>query len=307
MKVECPLCGGTGRNLTTNCMLCGGAGCFHCGYKGAHYSKCIGCHGTGSTSKPVRNQPSSAKKHSNGSSISWILGIIFLFIIFGGHKKNNPPQPNPVPQENPAPSLNTPIPKSDQNNTKAPNRLENQQPNSIFNNPSNSFSLFGKEFIKPADKSVSQPAPKMLRVLPPEAHLRLEPDLKSLSLGTVAQGALVTVLGYAKNAETDKQWTRVQAANGVIGFIRSSLLEDQENPTTPSSDFPDDLMVIAQEANVRSAPDPNSPSLGILAEGTPVTVLGYTKNARTGKEWTKVEMEDGTIGFIRSSLLENLP
>lgn len=295
------------------CNHCYGFGSIQFGYAG-RTTTCPICNGLGGKyESDNENKSPPNKKGSKNSDVFGLIFLIFIGYVFIQILSNKPQnnhsslQLSPAVPRTPNGSLNTPIPKSDQNNTKAPNRLENQQPNSIFNNPSNSFSLFGKEFIKPADKSVSQPAPKMLRVLPPEAHLRLEPDLKSLSLGTVAQGALVTVLGYAKNAETDKQWTRVQAANGVIGFIRSSLLEDQENPTTPSSDFPDDLMVIAQEANVRSAPDPNSPSLGILTEGTPVTVLGYTKNTKTGKEWTKIEMEDGTIGFIRSSLLDKLP
>jgi hypothetical protein len=123
----------------------------------------------------------------------------------------------------------------------------------------------------------------MLRVVPLEANIRLEPDPKSLSLDTIPQGALVTILGSAQNSESGKQWFRVQTQSGIIGFIRSKLLEDPEESPAPSSDLPDEMIVIAQEANIRSEPDPNSPSLGTLPEGAYVTVLGYAKNAQNRK------------------------
>jgi hypothetical protein len=301
----CSLCNGTGKTLTMYCMPCGGVGCFHCGYKGAYYATCISCNGKGSAYEIDTN-----KSPQKTNPLSWIIlaifGFLFLEILSEKPKNNNPlPQPNPVNQEKPAPVPNSPIPETEKNTTKAPSNPEDQKPISGFSKPSNTFSLWGENFTQPADKAPPSPTPKMLRVVPLEANIRLEPDPKSLSLDTIPQGALVTILGSAQNSESGKQWFRVQTQSGIIGFIRSKLLEDPEESPAPSSDLPDEMIVIAQEANIRSEPDPNSPSLGTLPEGAYVTVLGYAKNAKTGKEWKKVETEDGLIGFIRSTLLRD--
>lgn len=234
----CSSCLGTGYSVKMSC-VCGGAGCFYCGYKGTKYITCTICNGEGVIYKKDSNSTSSGKKPPHKmDALSWAMLAFFGFLILKGlsgkPQNNNPsPQPNPVIQGTPNGSLSTPVPKPDQNNITKPNRPENQLPNAIGFVNTDPFSLWrkdslwGKDFTKPVDQSVSPPSPKILRVSTLKANIRLEPDPKSLPLGTVAQGDLVTVLDYAQNAETGKQWTRIQAPDGVIGFIRSSLLEDQ--------------------------------------------------------------------------------
>jgi TPR repeat protein len=58
--------------------------------------------------------------------------------------------------------------------------------------------------------------------------------------------------------------------------------------------------VAVKRANVRRGPDANAEQVGRLGEGQPLTVLGKV----AGRDWMMVMLEDQTVGYVYSPLIE---
>ncbi len=107
-----------------------------------------------------------------------------------------------------------------------------------------------------------------------------------------------SVIGWAMNGETFEalgnsgNWVKIEMVNGKIGYIHSSML----SVDAPSAS--ETLHVTAEKsANVRDKASMSGKVIGWAMKGDAVIVL------EKGDKWTKVELENGKVGYIHSSLL----
>ncbi len=124
------------------------------------------------------------------------------------------------------------------------------------------------------------------------ANVRDNASMSGKVIGWAMNGEKVTVL------EKGSKWTKVELANGTVGYIHNSLLGDKA-PSAPSTPSDKETAVITAEvsANVRAKASMNGSVIGWAMKDDEVTVL------EKGSKWTKVELEDGTVGYIHNSML----
>ncbi len=118
------------------------------------------------------------------------------------------------------------------------------------------------------------------------ANIRAGAGMKHPVIGWALKGETFETLGESGN------WVKVEMVNGEIGYIHSSMLKIKE------SSAPEILHVTAEKsANVRDKASMSGKVIGWALKGDSVTVL------EKGDKWTKVELKNGKIGYIHSSLL----
>ena len=82
-----------------------------------------------------------------------------------------------------------------------------------------------------------------------------------------------------------EQWTKVRDANGEVGWVENAALGDRNM-----------VVVTAPLADVRAAPDPQSPLVFEAYKQVLLEVLGPPADG-----WVKVRHRDGQEGYIRTS------
>ncbi len=108
------------------------------------------------------------------------------------------------------------------------------------------------------------------------------------------------VIAYAMKGDsletlgTEGKWTRVQLKSGKTGYIYSSLLGGGSGSSASGSAA---TIKAEKSANVRSGAGKDSAVIGWAMKGDQVTVL-----EKSGS-WSKVQLKNGKIGYIHSSLL----
>lgn len=144
-----------------------------------------------------------------------------------------------------------------------------------------------------------------------DVNVRAKASSESSIVALLMKGDKV-VLGEGQGG-----WYAVTTPSGTRGFVRGDSVglkgpdaddfPTTTNPTPPVRETPPTgeatgarrtLTVKKDEVIVRSRATTSSTKLTTLATGTKVTSLG------TQGEWTKVELKDGTLGYIRSDMFE---
>jgi len=118
------------------------------------------------------------------------------------------------------------------------------------------------------------------------ANIRSGAGMNHPVIGWAMKGDILETLGESGN------WVQVEMKNGKTGYIHSSLLSIKAPEASQT------LKVTAEKsANVRDKASMSGKVVGWAMHGESVIVL------EKGAKWTKVELENGTVGYIHSSLL----
>ncbi len=127
---------------------------------------------------------------------------------------------------------------------------------------------------------------KFLYVKSNEANIRTIPTIQGEVMTSVAFGDRLYGMDHIGD------WYQVKLDDGRIGFIYDELVTD---------DHPEKLWVESAMANLRELNNVYSPVLATVQSGTELKSLGKKD------DWYKVQMADGTIGFIYEDLVDDDP
>jgi len=121
-------------------------------------------------------------------------------------------------------------------------------------------------------------------------NLREEPGMDGAILTSVKNGSTVTVTQKGRN------WSRVNV-NGVEGFMSTEFLSFGSAAVTGKKAVvsnPRDTQVL----NLRQQPSLDAKVLSYYRNGAEVIIL------ESGKEWHKVQTQDGRIGYMMAKFLK---
>jgi uncharacterized protein YgiM (DUF1202 family) len=124
---------------------------------------------------------------------------------------------------------------------------------------------------------------KFLYVKSATANIRSLPSIHGEVLESAPFGSRML------RVEHSGDWYLVALADGTRGFIYDELVTD---------DHPERLWVETGMANVRQDPNAWAPILGTLPAGSELRSLGK------GDDWYKVELDDGTSGWIHEDVVD---
>ncbi len=127
---------------------------------------------------------------------------------------------------------------------------------------------------------------KFLYVKSNEANIRTIPSIQSDVLATAVFGDRLYGMDHIGD------WYQVKLDDGRVGFIYDELVTD---------DHPEKLFVETAMANVRELNNVYSPVLATVSGGTELKSLGKKD------DWYRVQLADGTIGFIYEDLVDDDP
>ncbi len=153
----------------------------------------------------------------------------------------------------------------------------------------------GKEgyiYTKLLDSDTASTTKTAFIIAETSANVRDQASMNGSIIGWAMNGDSVSVL------EAGSKWSKVELSNGITGYIHNSLLGDKapSAPSTPSGK--DSAAIIAEvSANIRAEASMNGEVIGWAMKNDTATVL------EKGSKWTKVELADGTIGYIHNSML----
>ena len=137
-------------------------------------------------------------------------------------------------------------------------------------------------------------------------NVRTGPNINDAIVTTVYNGHVVAVLGRSAT----NTWVQVRTYNGQVGWVNSTyLIMDVPfnnlpvigggTTTPPPAQTPAVGVVNTGAVNVRSGPGYGYPIITIAYQGYTFTLLGRTADSA----WVKVQMVDGTQGWVNASAL----
>ena len=127
---------------------------------------------------------------------------------------------------------------------------------------------------------------KFLYVKSNAANIRSIPAIQGEVLATAAFGDRLYGMDHVGD------WYQVKLDDGRIGFIYDELVTD---------DHPETLYVEVTMANVRELNNVYSPVVATVQAGAELKSLGKKD------DWYKVQLADGTVGFIYEDLVDDDP
>lgn len=163
------------------------------------------------------------------------------------------------------------------------------------------------------------------------AYVRKGPGIDNSVVGYVGKGAIFTIIGKSAN----NGWTEILLEDGTQGYIATKFLNinksPEEQPSVTAEKFSPEIETPSLESvvsktegeisttepissesditafvntqlhnlNVRKNPGIDQPITGSAIKGTTLKVLEKDK----GNGWTKVELEDGTVGYVSTKYL----
>ncbi|HDR7771152.1 teichoic acids export ABC transporter ATP-binding subunit TagH [Bacillus paranthracis] len=114
---------------------------------------------------------------------------------------------------------------------------------------------------------------------------------------------LSTVIGYGLYLSKDYLFQKSGAKEKVIEEVRN---EEQAKNVNPLEAL-DIRYINVAKATVRSNPDLNSESLGIMPFGQSFVVKEKQKSEKSGMNWLKLNYLDGTEGWISEAIVTTIP
>lgn len=143
-------------------------------------------------------------------------------------------------------------------------------------------------------------------------NVRKAPDSQAVVLNTLNQNTEVEFLGE------ENGWYKIGLDDGETGYVVASFLtfvddvdpiteeetgesvtETEETPSSTETEEPEKRVYITNDfANIRSGPGVENDKLTVLYEGDSALYLA------TEGDWYKLELDDGTIGYVNTPLAE---
>ena len=123
-------------------------------------------------------------------------------------------------------------------------------------------------------------------------------------LGYFEDGEKVEVL--KSNVNEGRKWYEVSRKDGTLGWVAGEYCRVQEGALIPSETRLQDRKgrITGTEVRMRSDPSQNGDVLDYFAKGEIVTILDAADGG--GIHWTKVERENGDIGWVASDYCQEL-
>lgn len=121
------------------------------------------------------------------------------------------------------------------------------------------------------------------------ANIRDKASMSGKIIGWAMHGDAVTVI------EESGSWSKVTLENGTTGYIHTSLLG--KNEASSPTDKKTAVVTAEISANVRAKASMNGSVIGWVMKEDTVILL------EQGSKWSKVELADGTVGYIHNSML----
>ena len=137
-----------------------------------------------------------------------------------------------------------------------------------------------------------------------EVRMRKGAGTDTEILGYFEDGEMVEVL--KSNVNEGRKWYEVSRKDGTLGWVAGEECRVQAGALIPSETRLQDRKgrITGTEVRMRSDPSPNGDVLDYFAKGEIVTILDAADGG--GIHWTKVERENGDIGWVASDYCQEL-
>lgn len=137
-----------------------------------------------------------------------------------------------------------------------------------------------------------------------EVRMRKGAGTDTEILGYFEDGEKVEVL--KSNVNEGRKWYEVSRKDGTLGWVAGEYCRVQEGALIPSETRLQDRKgrITGTEVRMRSDPSQNGDVLDYFAKGEIVTILDAADGG--GIHWTKVERENGDIGWVASDYCKEL-
>lgn len=137
-----------------------------------------------------------------------------------------------------------------------------------------------------------------------EVRMRKGAGTDTEILGYFEDGEKVEVL--KSNVNEGRKWYEVSRKDGTLGWVAGEYCRVQEGALIPSETRLQDRKgrITGTEVRMRSDPSQNGDVLDYFAKGEIVTILDAADGG--GIHWTKVERENGDIGWGASDYCQEL-
>lgn len=137
-----------------------------------------------------------------------------------------------------------------------------------------------------------------------EVRMRKGAGTDTETLGYFEDGEKVEVL--KSNVNEGRKWYEVSRKDGTLGWVAGEYCRVQEGALIPSETRLQDRKgrITGTEVRMRSDPSQNGDVLDYFAKGEIVTILDAADGG--GIHWTKVERENGDIGWVASDYCQEL-
>lgn len=137
-----------------------------------------------------------------------------------------------------------------------------------------------------------------------EVRMRKGAGTDTEILGYFEDGEKVEVL--KSNVNEGRKWYEVSRKDGTLGWVAGEYCRVQEGDLIPSETRLQDRKgrITGTEVRMRSDPSQNGDVLDYFAKGEIVTILDAADGG--GIHWTKVERENGDIGWVASDYCQEL-
>lgn len=137
-----------------------------------------------------------------------------------------------------------------------------------------------------------------------EVRMRKGAGTDTEILGYFEDGEKVEVL--KSNVNEGRKWYEVSRKDGTLGWVAGEYCRVPEGSLIPSVTRLEDRKgrITGTEVRMRSDPNQNGDVLDYFTKGEIVTILDAADGS--GLHWTKVQRENGDIGWVASAYCEEL-
>lgn len=151
--------------------------------------------------------------------------------------------------------------------------------------------LFGP--VKPANEITELECGRYMYIDTEEANLRESPSTDAEIIGAAFMDDRVYQIS------DNGGWSKIRTEGGVVSYVFNHLLREKP-PANPFVKTNRSLYVNTGSVNVRSSPTTDASVIERIERDQKVTEL------EANDTWSKVKLESGKIGFIRSDLLTHV-
>jgi len=124
-------------------------------------------------------------------------------------------------------------------------------------------------------------------------------------LTTLAKNTVVTRLEKKVEYKNGYYWDKVQLSNGTVGYIATNYLSSISTSSTTTNKT-ETVKVNASNVRVRKTASTSGNILATLSKGTKVTRLEKKVAYKNGYYWDKVQLSNGTVGYIATNYLSSI-
>lgn len=134
-------------------------------------------------------------------------------------------------------------------------------------------------------------------------YVRRNPGTASGRIATLAKNTSVTRLEKNVAEVNGYNWDKVKLSNGSIGYMASKYLSSGTTSTSNTAISSEKVKVNSRNVIIRRSPTTNSTIIGVLSKGATITRLEKHVKYANGYYWDKVQLSNGTIGYMASKYL----